>query len=102
MPSTNITRTPVSHGRNELLSYGFVHVPTVPGMHELECSTWRPAGTTQEEYRAEFLGVMPHLRNDHLVHEPSDRFRLVTTTMGHVHINVGVLVKDFKDFGVEL
>lgn len=29
--------------------YGFIHVPTVPGMHELECVTWKPVGTFKDQ-----------------------------------------------------
>lgn len=33
--------------------YGFCHVPTVPGIHDVECVTWRPVGS----YRDQFTGI---------------------------------------------
>ena len=36
-------------GRNELAGYGVCMVPTTPGLHRLECATWRPSGTLREQ-----------------------------------------------------
>ena len=33
--------------------YGFCHVPTVPGVHDVDCVTWRPVGS----YRDQFTGT---------------------------------------------
>lgn len=30
------------HGRNDICGYGFCHIPTSPGMFELDCPTWMP------------------------------------------------------------
>ena len=35
--------------RNELAGYGVCMVPTTPGLHRLECATWRPSGTLREQ-----------------------------------------------------
>jgi hypothetical protein len=32
--------------------YGFFHIPTVHGEHEIEVLTWRPKGTFLEELRS--------------------------------------------------
>jgi len=32
-------------GRQEQAGYGFCHIPTVPGEHDLQCVTWRPTGS---------------------------------------------------------
>ncbi len=37
------------YGRDDLYGYGFVHVPTAPGAHEVECLTWRPVGSFGEQ-----------------------------------------------------
>lgn len=49
---------------------------------------------------AYFLGINPKLRYPELVYEGNDRYRLNTETMGKVHINVTVLMKDFEQYGV--
>jgi B9 domain-containing protein 2 len=127
-------------GRNELAGYGVCMVPTTPGLHRLECATWRPSGTLREqlssaprlaarncarrrrELRAAaarhpscacahlrpsaraafFLGGVPVLKHKELVASPVDRFRLQTEPSGVVQINIGVVVKDFKKYGVSV
>lgn len=32
-------------GNTDIAGYGFVNLPTTPGMYELECPTWVPEGT---------------------------------------------------------
>jgi hypothetical protein len=29
--------------------YGFCHVPSTPGLHDIDVVTWRPEGSTTEE-----------------------------------------------------
>lgn len=33
--------------------YGFCHVPTVPGLHEVECVTWKPTGSFKDQFTCE-------------------------------------------------
>ena len=33
--------------------YGFCHVPTSPGLHELTCVTWRPTGSFFDQISSE-------------------------------------------------
>ncbi|KAI9357653.1 B9 domain-containing protein 2-like protein [Zopfochytrium polystomum] len=89
-------------GRNELYGYGFVHIPTTPGRHLVDCVTWRPAGTIMDQVWTFFLGATPQLKSLDLVHNPSDRFRLQTTAMGKVHIDVTVIVRNFDRYDVSL
>ena len=35
--------------------YGFCHVPTSPGLHDLTCVTWRPTGSYFDQISSEFL-----------------------------------------------
>lgn len=58
-------------GRNELYGYGFTNIPTTPGSHTIEISTWRPTGTFSDQLwgiytfylSAYFLGATPQLKN---------------------------------------
>ena len=49
-----------------------------------------------------FLGGVPVLKHKELVASPVDRFRLQTEPSGVVQINIGVVVKDFKKYGVSV
>jgi len=72
--------------------YGFCHVPTSPGMFELDCPTWLPEGSTLERISSFFIGGAPRLRAEEVVHSPGDRFRLQTVAGGVVHVRVGAFV----------
>jgi B9 domain-containing protein 2 len=89
------------YGRNELYGYGFCHIPTSPGMHQVECPTWRPVGTMREQISQMFLGGTPQLRNPDLIYSSADRFHLRTQAMGNVHIQIGVITRNFDKYGIE-
>eukprot|EP00047_Mylnosiga_fluctuans_P006538 m.247560 g.247560 ORF g.247560 m.247560 type:complete len:176 (-) comp15424_c0_seq1:25-552(-) len=88
-------------GRCELYGYGFCHVPTTPGMHELECVCWRPAGSVMDEAKAFFIGGGPQLVSSSIVHSGADRSRLRTVSAGVVKLRLGVIARNFARFGVE-
>nr|CAB3225025.1 B9 domain-containing protein 2-like [Phallusia mammillata] len=90
-----------SLGRSELYGYGFVHVPTSPGTHKIECVTWRPIGTMQEELTQFFVGGCPQLKNADLIYSGADRYKLRTTAMGKVHLKLNLIFRNFDKYGVE-
>jgi len=45
-----------------LYSYGFCHIPVSPGLHEIECVTWRPKGNLIEELKTQFIGGSSQLK----------------------------------------
>ena len=90
-----------SFGRNELYGYGFCHLPTSPGFHEIECPTWRPSGTMREQISQMFVGGGPQLRNPDLIYSGADRYHLRTLTMGKVHLQLGVVLRNFDKYGIE-
>ncbi|XP_052768884.1 B9 domain-containing protein 2-like [Mya arenaria] len=90
-----------SFGRNELYGYGFCHVPTSPGMHNIECQTWKPSGTYREQITQSFLGGGPQLKNPDLIYSSALRCKLVTTAMGTIHLKIGVILRNFDKFGIE-
>eukprot|EP01137_Pigoraptor_chileana_P016609 Opistho-2@73624 len=89
------------YGRSELYGYGFCHVPTSPGFHEVDCVTWRPAGNLMEQISAFFLGGGLQLKSPDLVYNGADRYRLRTVAMGNVHLQLSVILRNFEKFGVE-
>ncbi|XP_002736715.1 B9 domain-containing protein 2-like [Saccoglossus kowalevskii] len=90
-----------SYGRNELYGYGFCYVPTAPGTHDVECVTWRPTGQFREQISHNFVGGGPQLRNPDLVYTSSDRDLLHTVGMGKIHLQLGIILRNFDKFGVE-
>lgn len=89
-------------GRKELAGYGFCFLPTVVGEYNLECVTWKPAGSKWlDNTRSFFLGGGPQLVHNELIYKQDDRFRLCSETAGVVHIELGVMLKDFEKHGVE-
>ncbi|KAK6017449.1 B9 protein, partial [Ostertagia ostertagi] len=44
------------YGRQELVGYGSLFLPSTPGEHELTCHIWRPKGSTREEVMQRFVG----------------------------------------------
>ena len=52
------------HGRNSLVGYAQLALPSQPGVHAgLEAVVWRPRGTWLDRLRAHFLGGGPQLVN---------------------------------------
>ena len=88
------------HGLKDLCGYGFCHVPTGPGMHEVEVCTWCPEGSPLEKLQAFFIGSKPRLKYEEVIHSPGDRFRLATRAAGVIKLQLGVCVKDFDKYNV--
>ncbi|CAF3883454.1 unnamed protein product [Rotaria sp. Silwood2] len=89
------------YGRNELYSYGFCHVPISPGLHEIDCVTWRPKGTLLEELKTEFIGGSSQLKNPDLVSSSAELYKLRTVSMGKIHLRLHIIVRNFDKYGVE-
>ena len=90
-----------AYGRSELYGYGFIHIPTSPGAHKLECVTWKPNGTFQEEIMQYFVGGCPQLKSPDLIYNGADRYKLHTQAMGKVHLNLNIILRNFDKYGVE-
>ncbi|KAL3827456.1 hypothetical protein ACHAXA_003190 [Cyclostephanos tholiformis] len=55
------------YGRSILSGYGFTHLPTNPGYHELEVHCWRPSGSLIEELNSFFLGTSACLADERII-----------------------------------
>ncbi|CAM0512202.1 unnamed protein product [Fasciola hepatica] len=89
-------------GRYDIYGYGFCHLPTSPGYHEIDVAMWRPVGTAIDHICSTFIGGGPHLRRLEIVYNPTDRFYLQTESMGYVHLKLNVILRNFDKFGVEM
>lgn len=48
------------------------------------------------------MGGGPQLKIPDLIYSGSDRYRLQTIAMGVVHIEVGIILRNFKKYGIEI
>lgn len=86
--------------RVDVCGYGIIHIPTHPGHHTLHCHTWRPVGTFSEEFRRAFLGGGPQLLSTEFIHSSLERYRLSTIASGTVHLDIGVILREFDKYGI--
>ena len=90
---------------NRLQGYGFAHVPSRPGRHDLTIATWRPVGGLSEKMQAFFLDIQPTLVDGSIVdqtREGEGRFGLKCETGGLIYVQLEVVVSGFKQRGVYL
>jgi B9 domain-containing protein 2 len=87
------------YGRSVLSGYGFTHLPTNPGYHELEIHCWRPSGSVIDELNAFFLGTSPCLADEKIIFGKAweTRSKLNTVASGIVKLNVHVLLRFFNE-----
>lgn len=90
-------------GKCNISAYGFMSIPTRPGLHELTCSTWRPVG----DFRRRIIDYVTGYRM-HLV-DPSDiisnglnRHVIQSMSMGTIKVELTVVLKDFDEYGVDI
>lgn len=90
------------YGRDELVGYGFVHIPSAPGLHEVQCSCWRPMSPDwNHEVQAFFVGGNPQLKSPDLIAENIDRYKLRTRSSGRVNFKLQVMLKGFSKYGFQ-
>ena len=87
--------------RNELVGYGFSHLPSSPGLHNIEVVTWKPAGNLTDTISQHFLGGSHQLKNTELVFSSKDRYRLTTVATGSVSARLNIVLRNFHRFGIE-
>ena len=87
------------YGRSVLSGYGFTHLPTNPGYHELEIHCWRPSGSVIDELNAFFLGTSPCLADERIIFGKAweTRSKLNTVASGIVKLNVHVVLRFFNE-----
>ena len=54
-----------------------------------------------EEVAGRLIGGGLHLKNPDLVYNGAERFRLRTRAMGSVHVEVQLITRHFKKYGVD-
>jgi len=89
-----------SLGRSYLGGYGFCALPMSPGNYKLDIEVWCPIGNTVEELTSEFIGGSPHLRNQDIVHKPTDRSRLKSKSIGTIHVDMNLILGRISGFPV--
>lgn len=89
-------------GRSILAGYGFAHMPTESGSHDLEIHCFRPCGTFAEELETFFLGRTSKLEDDNLLFARAweARSNLVTSSSGIVRLSITVILRFFDHYNV--
>ena len=74
------------YGRSILSGYGFTHLPTNAGSHDLEIRCWRPSGSLSEELSSYFLGTSACVVDEKVLFSKAweSRSQLVTVSSGIV------------------
>mmetsp|Transcript_7537 Transcript_7537/g.16294 ORF Transcript_7537/g.16294 Transcript_7537/m.16294 type:complete len:290 (+) Transcript_7537:156-1025(+) len=87
------------YGRSILSGYGFAHLPTNPGYHELEVHCWRPSGSIRDELQSFFLGTSSCLVDENVIFGKAweTRSQLVTVTSGVVKMSMNVILRFFGE-----
>lgn len=55
----------------------------------------------REQISQMFVGGGAQLRNPDMIYSGADRYHLRTLTMGKVHIQLAVILRNFDKYGVE-
>ena len=81
----------------DLMGYGTYFLPNKSGYHEIEFYSWTLHGDKATEIESYFLDSKPMLRNMDPVEKNLDLREWLTTKPGpKIHLNVEVLLKNFK------
>ena len=88
------------YGRSILAGYGFAHMPTEAGCHDLEIHCFRPCGTFVEELETFFLGRTSELEDDNLLFARAweARSNLVTSSSGIVRLSITLIPRFFDHY----
>ncbi|VDP08042.1 unnamed protein product [Heligmosomoides polygyrus] len=102
------------YGRQELVGYGSLFLPSSPGEHELTCHIWRPKGSARDEIMQLFVGgglQVSHYGSEHfealigvsslaVLEDAAERMRVSTVAMGRVRLRLYVITRHFEQFGI--
>lgn len=95
-----------AYGACHMIATGFTHIPMSAGSFEIECPTWRPAGTVHEDAKSFFLGGSTCLKAEHqdnILFDKAwrERYRLVTVPSGKVTFLFDVILRHFNQQALE-
>jgi len=90
-----------SYCRTNLIGYASVSLPTRPGVHSIDVPAWRPIGTFTEELMRHFIGGGIELADREWIDNGSDRSQLRTVSTGAIHLELGLIFRHFKRFGID-
>mmetsp|Transcript_22513 Transcript_22513/g.31748 ORF Transcript_22513/g.31748 Transcript_22513/m.31748 type:complete len:469 (-) Transcript_22513:385-1791(-) len=76
------------YGRTNICGYGFAHLPSAPGCHDIDAKCWIPCGSIMDELHSYFLGTATQLKDTDLIFNKAwdQRHRLVSAPTGSVRI----------------
>lgn len=90
-------------GKCNISAYGFMSIPTRPGFHELECSTWRPVGDFRRRVIDYITGYRMHLVDpSDIISNGLNRHVIQSMSMGTIKAELTVVLRGFDKYGVDL
>lgn len=90
-----------AYRRSAPCAYGVAHLPSTPGHHKIEITTWRPIGSSSEEVSFFFTGGGLRLESTSILSESQERFRLQTESSGTITFDLFIITRNFERFGIE-
>jgi B9 domain-containing protein 2 len=77
------------------------------GIHRITIETWKPTSAhgnfgkrVYSQIRQLFMGGNPVLRDDSLVYNNDQRYKLHTMSSGHVTVNLSVMMRNARSVGL--
>lgn len=90
-------------GKCNISAYGFMNVPTTPGLHQFECSTWRPVGDFRRRFIDYVTGYRMHLVDpSDIISQGMNRQVIQSISMGIIKLELNVVLKGFEKYGVDI
>jgi len=83
--------------REEVVGYGVVSVPMVPGTHELEIPTWKPCGGNGDVIETLFIGQPIQIMDDQTIvsgerRRELSRYQILNESAGTVFVTISILL----------
>lgn len=85
------------------VGFGFAHIPTQPGFHKINISTWKIAPDSfLSNIKESFYSGGSTITKSELSFSGIERYKLSTNTSGSINIELMLIFKNFSTFGIEL
>ena len=81
----------------DLIAYGTLNLPMNKGFHKMEFDTWVLHGNREQEAKSYFLDSKPNMNSiDPVANKLDYRAILVTKPGPKIHVNIEVMLRNFK------
>jgi len=81
----------------DFAGYAWTHLPTCPGEHSLDLSSFCPSGSFYDQFVSLFLGGRPRYEDPMVVLTPESRIGHEVMSVGMVTVKINVIHRSFPD-----